>query len=236
MRNLFLKNCFFTIIGILVMGCSSIKTERSDKVEQRIIFPQYMVSYDAENETLSASAQFNLNNPAGMLIKLSSRSKVTFNREKLKPLEDKDEGYFYYVGTWNQPLPKECLFEYINDDQEIFLNKIEMNAFELEGNISSINKESGATLSFEGKVLNEDETLECFIATDKENEESVLCSFFPEIAGHSIQIFPEMLPMSQGNYYLFFIRRKSSTEVNALDRGGLWETEYCSRKVKVQIK
>jgi hypothetical protein len=111
-----------------------------------------------------------------------------------------------------------------------------MNSFELEGNTFSFSKESGATFSFKGKILNEDETLECFIATEKENKESVLCSFFPEISGHSVQISPQMLSVSPGNYYLFFIRRKSSTEVKALDRGGLWETEYCSKKLKVQIK
>lgn len=236
MNKILFKIFILIVVGLFLTCCSSVTTERSDKVEQRIIFPQYTISYNAENETFSASAQFNLNNPAGTLIKLSSRAKVTFNGEKLKAEEDKNEGRFYYAGTWNQPIPKECLFEYVNDDQEIFLNKIELNSFELEGNAFSISKETGTTFSFKGKILNEDETLECFIATDKEIEESVLCSFFPEIIGHSIQLFPEMLSVSPGNYYLFFIRRKSSTEVKALDRGGLWETEYCSKKVKVQIK
>lgn len=236
MNKILFKIFILIVVGFFLTCCSSVTTERSDKVEQRIIFPQYTISYNAENETFSASAQFNLNNPAGTLIKLSSRAKVTFNGEKLKAEEDKNEGKFYYAGTWNQPIPKECLFEYVNDDQEIFLNKIELNSFELEGNAFSISKETGTTFSFKGKILNEDETLECFIATDKEIEESVLCSFFPEIIGHSIQLFPEMLSVSPGNYYLFFIRRKSSTEVKALDRGGLWETEYCSKKVKVQIK
>lgn len=236
MNKVLYQIVILTIVGFFLTCCSSVPTERSDKVEQRIIFPQYTISYNAENETFSASAQFNLNNPVGTLIKLSSRAKVTFNGEKLKAEVDKDQGRFYYSGTWNQPLPKECLFEYINDDKEIFLNKIELNAFELRGNTFSISKETGATFSFEGKFLNEDETLECFIVTDKENEESVLCSFFPEINGHFVQIVPEMLSVSLGNYYLFFIRRKSSTEVKALDRGGLWETEYCSKKVKVQVK
>jgi len=236
MNKILFKFSIFTIVGLFLTCCSSVKTEKSDKVEQRIIFPQYTISYDAENEIFSASAQFNLNNPAGTFIKLSSRSKVTFNGETLKSKEDKEGGKFYYTATWNQPLPKECLFEYVNNEQEVFLNKIDLNSFELEGNTFSISKESGATFSFKGKKLNEDETLECFIATDKENEESVLCSFFPEISGHSVQFFPRMLSVSPGNYYLFFIRRKSSTEVKALDRGGLWETEYCSKKVKVQIK
>ena len=71
----------FTSLIFIISSCQSVEREKSNQVEQRLIFPQYTVSYDAESGNLTATAQFNLNNSAGSLIQLSSKSEVLFNQK-----------------------------------------------------------------------------------------------------------------------------------------------------------
>ncbi len=221
------------IINLIFCNCSSIKVEKSDKVEQRIIFPQYSVIYNSDNETLVASVQFNKNNPAGILIKLSAHSSVSFNGNLLKMVEQKENGRLFYQYKNAESFPKKVVFEYINDEKNIFINSITINSFEIKEKKKKItSKGEKIYFSFSGSTFSEDETLEA-IFSNEQNE--VLYTFTPEVNNNRVIILPEMVPVKNGRYFLHFVRRENSSKVNAMDRGGLIETEYHSKKVEIIV-
>jgi len=222
----------FFVVGLFISGCSSIQTEKSNRVEQRIIFPQYSLTYDADSETLIASAQFNTNNPAGTFIKLSSNSSITFNENRLKATENRENFRFYYTYKSTETLPQKAVFEYVNDDKKQFTNAIHIHSFELKERTYFFKTKEEKVIPFIGKALNENETLEGVVTN---NNHEIINTFFPILRERSILISADMISLNSGRYFLHFIRRESSSKVNALDRGGLIEVEYHSKKIEVEI-
>lgn len=219
----------------MLSGCQSVEREKSNHVEQRLIFPQYTVSYDAELENLTASAQFNLNNSVGTLIQLSSKSEIFFNQKKLKLVEDKDNKRIFYSIKSDDMLPKKLIFEYTNDDKSTFINKVYMNSFVVKEKNIRINKQKGVIIPFFGKRFSSDETLECIMTT---TNNTIISNFSPDLNAERKTVFlsPSIFSnLNNGEYMLYFVRRQSSTQVFAMDRGGYWETEYFSKKIAISI-
>jgi len=52
MKRVIFLFTFFTSLIFIISSCQSVEREKSNQVEQRLIFPQYTVSYDAESGNL----------------------------------------------------------------------------------------------------------------------------------------------------------------------------------------
>lgn len=234
MKRVIFLFTFFTSLIFIISSCQSVEREKSNQVEQRLIFPQYTVSYDAESGNLTATAQFNLNNSAGTLIQLSSKSEVLFNQKKLKLIEDKENQKIFYSIKSDEILPKKLIFEYTNDIKNTFINKVYINPIVIRGKDIKINKQEGVVIPFIGETFSLDETLDCIITVNN----TIISNFSPDINSERKIIFlspSNLANINNGEYTLHFVRRQSSTQVFAMDRGGYWETEYFSKKISISI-
>ena len=235
MKKIIKGLCVIYSMLFVMTACHSVKTTSSDDVEQRLIFQQYFVKYDANEELLTATAKFALNNNSGEQLRLSRKSSVDFNGEDLEAMEAGDA--FFYQWEDNVDFPKEFVFTYQNDDKRNFTNAVVLSKFELKDKKCQLSKAGLNELAFSGKAFTDSETLECVILQEGAFDDKSACSIFPVILDAStIRINGEDLTLAAGEYEMYFIRRNSSTDIKAMDRGGLWESEYDSKKISVEIR
>ena len=236
MKNIICNLILTTIFITLFQGCTSVETVKSDDVEQRIIFQQYFIHYDAADSTTIAIAKFNVNNGAGTALKLVSGSYVKYNGEKLSGEADKNDNTYQYTLRRHEALESVNTFTYLNNDKQEFSNNVEINPFELQASQAELSKSDKNTLQFKGKPISENETIEC-VLTQQDNAENSypLPCYQDNNNPQMIVIFGEDIDAPAGKYSMQFVRRNSSSEISAMDRGGLWETEYLSKTVNVTI-
>lgn len=206
---------------------------RSDKVEQALIFQQYNVTYDAESGELVATAKFNENNAAGASIRLSDNAQVTFNSAEMRR-EKEASSVIYRVKQSAEALPDALAFQYQNDDGQIFDNALQLKTFALKTDRLRLHRATENVFTFSGSVFLENEILEAVLV----KEDEIVGTLYPEIIdSHKINIdFGDLPNFQAGEYALYFVRIVSSIEVNALDRGGLWETEYQTKRYEVVVE
>lgn len=235
MKNI-LKSCLLLCAAALAGACSNVKTTSSDEVEQRIIFPQYFVHYDEETEALVASAKFNVNNAAGEVLKLVGHSEVKFNGKELSGEADAENNSYHYVLRLNGALPDTMTFSYENNDGELFVNAIHMTGLDLKEPAVELSKTSNTRYML-GRALGDNETMACVFISEDDNEELLEVNCYTDSSNvRQVIVFAEDLSLCAGKYRMRFVKRGSSTNVNAMDRGGSWETEFFSKKMNVEIR
>ncbi|MDR1345628.1 MAG: hypothetical protein LBK03_02860 [Bacteroidales bacterium] len=216
---------------ILLTSCQTDNYKMSDKIEQRTVFPQYQVQYNAQTRHFEATVYFTVDNPAGLSVKLSDRSSITFNKMHLNlERDDSTKRYFYRLAM--DTLPKLLQFCYINDVGAVFENDLIMRKLEItNGNSITISKSLGAALSYSGQP----------IATNKDNEETVSCQLSQQgketiyftidiMDNHQISIKDYMLfEVPAGKYECRFLRDMSSSNIKAMDRGGIITSSYITK-------
>lgn len=233
MKHINYKLLFLISFVFFLFSCNSNKYKKSDTVEQRIIFQNYTLSYDAEKTSLSVKVSFTCNNPSGISLILRKGSEVTFNGEALEGDFDEKEGYCYkeiFAGE----LPAKLLFRYQNNEQRIFDNYLKINKFEIKNSSNPIiSKNSGIALSYSGPGFSDDEVLICKFFQGDQNGIAIE----PRILSSSvIEITPELVRnVPAGKYECQFIRTLTSSDVKSMDRGGWYSSEYISKKVKITI-
>ena len=227
---------FVVLLGVLLFcRCSSVETLKSGDVEQRLIFPQYFIKYNSLDSSFEASARFNLNNAVGTAVRLSGASNVSFNGTPLKGEVDKSEQTYQYVFRSGGAMPKSFSFVYLNNDNQEFLNDITMNPFEVKVKSLSISKTSDTQIEYIGKPLADNETLEIVLTQDGTDVNYGFPCYQSSESVHKILVLSEDIDAPAGEYVLQFVRRSSSSEIRAAERGGIWETEYLSKTMKVTL-
>jgi hypothetical protein len=221
------------VLGLIILfiSCNTANYKMSNAIEQRIIFPQYQVQYDAQTRQLEATVSFTVDNPAGLSVKLSDKSSITFNEEHLKFEQDDSTKRYFYRLTMDT-LPKLLQFRYINDEGTVFENSLSMNKLEINsGHTITISKSLGAVLSYSGQLFRQNE----------ENEETVSCQLSRQekepfyftidiLDNHQISIRNYMLyDVPTGKYECRFVCEKSNSDINAMDRGGLITSSYLTK-------
>ncbi|MCQ2285596.1 MAG: hypothetical protein MJZ76_01825 [Bacteroidales bacterium] len=237
MKNNIIRGIASAILVLVLASCGSVKTTSSADIEQRIIFPQYFVHYDAADGALIATAKFNENNSVGSAIKLSGSSRVSFNEEELKSETNKKEKSYAYVLRKETDFPKDFIFTYVNNDEQTFSNVIHIMKFEPQKSDLTMSKTGSCRILYNGPECTENETIECVIYhADAEDGQTEIPCYQDTENAHAIVILGEDLDLAEGKYEMQFIRRNSSSEVAAMDRGGIWESEYFSKKIAVDIR
>jgi hypothetical protein len=230
--NAVLKNfAAVSCLIILFISCDTASYKISDTIEQRIIFPQYQVQYNAQTHQLEATVSFTVDNPAGPSVKLSDKSSITFNEEHLKFEQDDSAKRCFYRLTMDT-LPKLLQFRYINDEGAIFENNLNINKLEINGgNTITISKMMGAVLNYSGQ----------YFMKNEENEETVSCQLSRQgeepfyftidiLDNQQISIRDYMLyDVPTGKYTCHFVCEKSNSNIKAMDRGGLITSSYLTK-------
>lgn len=227
--------CYHLILAatvFLLAGCQSDNFTTSDKIEQRLIFQQYHIQYDSEKETLSAKVIFTENNPTGITVKLAKPSSISLNGIALEGDKTEDKSYFYSYSSEGES-PISLHFNYVNNTGISFANDLTLSFIEPEISKLKVSKQNGATIPFNGNCFLENELLYCSLSKGTEIAESISLES-PE--NQTIHIYPEdIIDFEEGDYELRFHRFFHTMEIEGSERGGLIESEYISKIIKVTI-
>jgi len=224
---------FILSVIFILSSCNSDKYKKSGEIEQRIIFQNYAVSYNAGTEKLDVKASFTVNNPSGISLSLNNESEVIFNGKSLDGDYYDDEGYIYH-DEFDGKLPSELLLQYRNNDDNIFDNRLKINKFEIKNpERLVISKSAGAMLNYWGAAFSDDEVLLC---TLMKGEKSV-ATLEPGIrSSEKVEFTSGLLTdVPIGAYECYFTRTLTSSDVRSMDRGGWYSSEYISKKIKIII-
>lgn len=226
------KTISLSVLYILIMtfcsGCHFGKYEKSDAVEQRIIFPQYSVVYNDESQSTIVSAIFSVNNPAGKSLCLNDKSSIACNGESLRGKYDNDLDQYAYNRQFDGQWIENWAFEYINNDEQKFENAISVGKLDLGIETLNISKSAGITyLHFKGSQMTEEETIELMIGDDAI---SLMAS------GNQIIFSGELFDdVAVGVYDGVFVRSHITSDIKAMDRGGSISAQYKTKKIKISI-
>lgn len=232
-----MKVKFYYIIAalmvLLIAGCQPKNYITSDKIEQRLLFQQYHIKYDAEKELLSTAISFTENNPAGRSVKLVKPSKISLNNIPLEDLRREDHSFGYFYENVEE-LPLTLSFNYSNGSDHSFMNEVVLHSIESEVPKITISKLNGATISYKGCDFSENELLYCSIAKETENDPEMISLESPE--NGKVKIYPDDIEdIEVGEYTLRLHRFFHSTEINGSERGGIIEGEYIAKSIKLTI-
>lgn len=211
-------------------SCSS--SVSSSKVEQRIIFPHYHVLYDANSNSLMATVTFQTDNESGEYVKLSKSSKISFNQTSMQLKSDKERpSYYFFEQKGVESFPDAAVFEYSNDDEESFINKLHVKSVVISD--ITLQKSGTNTIKYAGKPLNDDEELMLVLGKDGERIEIQA----EPVDGKMLLIDAASLrSVKPGKYEGYLVRTFYTTFVNAMDRGGVAETVYHSEIHTIIVK
>lgn len=217
-------------ISLGLAACHSGKYEKSDSVEQRIIFPQYSVVYDDETQNTTVTAVFSVNNPAGKSLCLSESSAINCNGETMYGKYDSEAKQYVYSHQFDEKFIDIILFEYTNNKGQIFRNDVAVNKFNLSVNQLTISKSANiAYINFNGKPLTDDETIELYLGSNDE-----MISLVSQ--GNRLVISGEQFnDIAEGVYDGIFVRTLLSSDIQSLDRGGSISAQYKTKKIKISI-
>ena len=220
---------FFTL-SLILTACNP--CVKSNKVEQRIIFPSYSAQYDAATQSLTAIVTFQKDNESGEFIKLSSDSYVFFNQDAMKQMSDKERPcYYFFEKTDVAECPENVMFSYNNDEGRIFSNQLNIKSIQIAE--VSLSRNQDNLVKYMGLPLTEDETISLVLTKDDHQYE-----ISPDVAeNNNLLISASMLQeLKAGTYDALLQRTSYSTSVKAMDRGGSAETGYHSKSYKITIQ
>ncbi|MCR5114551.1 MAG: hypothetical protein K6A95_02590 [Bacteroidales bacterium] len=224
-----MKKLFFLALlaALLLAGChKGPKLIDSDMVPQENIFQLYTVTYDAQKQEMSATATFRIDHRSGQLLKLTADADVTADGHAMKL--NKEGAYTCELDQYKQKIP----FIYTNNSQAKFKNVVITNSIEFSSEAVTLSKEKGGTISVKAEPFEEGESVSCILSRGDD-----VVEFDLEQGNGSVAASPESLEsVAAGTYDAQLVRKGYSDKVNALDRGGLWETKYISKTKKITIQ
>ena len=219
------------VIGLLSVllfaGChKGVNLTDSDKVEQGRIFQFYKAKCDAENGKMEVTAVFRLDHRSGEQLRLTDPSKVTVNGQEME-MNDKGE-YTFSIGKYQQVIP----FEYTNNNRQQFKNSIITNTIAFNQENITLSKSKTNHVAIKAEPFEDSESVSCMLTKDNETVEIDF-----DFENGRLTIMPEILePMQAGEYTARLVRKNYGYQLNALERGGEWESQYVSPSKKITIQ
>lgn len=215
------------VAASVLAGChKGPKLTDSDKVDQNNILQLYSAAYDADKDAMTATATFRIDHRSGDLLRLTDDSKVTVNGDEM---EMGDEGA--YTRNLNK-FGKKTKFNYTNNKGESFANELITNTIEFNQENITLSKTTRSAIVIKAEPFTDFESVSCMLTKGDENVEIDL-----GFEDGRLIVEPDMLASVQaGTYDARLVRKNYSDKVNALDRGGLWESKYISKSKKITIK
>ena len=212
---------------LLLTGCHKKPSfTDSDKVNQNKIFQFYKASYDAESGKMNVTVMFRVDHRSGEKLHLSDPSKVTVNGQVMEINEQGD--YTCSIGKYLKVLP----FEYTNNDNQQFKNSITTNTIAFNQENITLSKTNTTRVKIKADPFEDSESVSCTFTKDNETVEIDL-----NFANGWITVTPDELePLQTGEYTARLVRKNYSSQLQALDRGGEWESQYVSPSKKITIQ
>ncbi|MFH0893919.1 MAG: hypothetical protein V2A54_05740 [Bacteroidota bacterium] len=232
MKKVYLPIILISCISFLV-SCKSNETAQSDTVKQTEIFQSYDVTYNAPDESLSASATFRFGGTNGTTLILSNPAKILFNDEEMKQSTLLFGGAYY---SWEKqcPLPQVFRFEYTDCDKKVFKNAQFIFPLEIissQGKVFSAKGEN--RVAWDGPAIANGEKVTLYI----EDSKSGIRSFDSDKVGDQFISFDgsRIADMNLGKAQIYLQREKSTSLAQCTHLGGEFFARYKSKKTEAEI-
>ncbi len=224
---------FATTIAITLFSCVSNETANSDTVKQSEIYQSYMVTYDAGDMELSATASFRFGGSAGTTLSLVKPSMVTFNGQEMAMGKDIFSGTFYETDQQVQSY-KSYTFVFTDTEKKTYTNTASIKPIEVSEYPKSIKKTEGLKVKWTGDPVQQGER----IYVSLEGKDFTNCSSSTEVIGtNDVEISAELLKdIKPGDANIVLKREKSSSLKEATHLGGNFTITYVAKKVAIKIE
>lgn len=218
-------------LGIILASCASNETSDSNKVAQSEIYQSYFVDYDASKNELEATASFRFGGQNGTTLRLVDKSKVSYNEKPMSAKTSAWTGTSYQFEV-NGEAMLENTFVYVNNDKQIFKNKVPLLKAEPVLENGLISKSKGAVVSWVGTPLSSLDNVEIVI------QDSVQPHYFsPKLVGATSMTLKtvDLTPVKIGKGELYIVRRVNLSLQKTNPIGGVIGSEYVSKRVAIEI-
>lgn len=188
--------------------------ESSDAVNQDRIYTVYELFYNANEDKTFARATFHFSNELGTRLELADPSQVTFNGDiltfnRLLAYYEREYAGFIDNGT----------FEWIDTEENKFINTIQVNSIDYAATIDTIDRSSSYELSWSGDPLVENELVTLTINGENEGDARLFTT--NDIGANSIILAQNILQqVGQGPGTTFLDRSYIPTLLDATGAGG----------------
>ncbi|MBU0489127.1 MAG: hypothetical protein KKA07_18510 [Bacteroidetes bacterium] len=219
-------------LAILLTGCASTETAKSDAVKQSEIYQDYNIEYDAGSEELSVDVTFRFGGDKGTTLELSGDSKILFNGEELRS-GTRFFGGAYYYDSFKGELPQTLTFEYTNNDGEKYVNTNTIVPVFYAEYPGSVKKGESFSVSWSGGALGSDEDMYGTISDN--NGHSYQCN--TSATGATSISFPPnaTAEMEAGKAKITLKRKVKKTPEQTTNIGGRIELSFETEKKQIEI-
>lgn len=228
-----MKKQFFVVLIIFVSSLlvflSSCDSEESSYVDQRRIYTDYELFYNANLDITYARATFKFGNAAGTLLELSDDSYVTFNGDTLGFVN-----LFAYYEREYAGFVENGTFRFVDLDGNTYENSIEIHEIAYPDSIEDIVQNQSYEFDFAGTPLGDDENVSLTLEGPLNGD---MRSFFQDdIAATSIILSAaKTAELGLGENTAFMDRKYIPALMQSPDVGGKISGRYRPVNTTVQV-
>lgn len=220
-----------TIVGTL--GCGSIATEDSDKVDQSRIFPFYEVQFSKEEEVTRVSAEFRFGGMSGTTLRLVGKSQVKHSQISL--VEKQLLGTSY--SGERAGLVAEHVFNYFDNERRNYENVLTITGLTIASSVPrTTTRTSDLNIAWEGNSLSEGESVIAHLKKIDDPNSSAIGIITSSGVNSVVIRSSDLARLPIGRYVLQLERKKEGNLLHAASVGGVFSSRYFSEKRTVEIQ
>jgi len=223
----------FVFITITFFSCKSTDTANSNDVSQKEIYQSYWLSFDANDNQITATAKFRFGGSGGTTLLLTEPSNVVFNTKTMMNKNNMFSGTYYEIVQKEKDKEKtDYNFIYTDNDNNTYTNTAILIPATIIKYPESISlSEEFFTVEWDLPLAN-NESIDLYIDGIKIYSESTTHS-------RNITVTKEILEEKQikpGTYKLYIEREGSAPIEECNHLGGKMTVTYKSKKGEIEIK
>lgn len=147
---------FSTVILVLILTPGCKKAKDSDEIKQYLIYTNYELTYDSEDDLTTVKANFRHLNAVGRQLKLTSPSIVRFNNEPLPEVTEPLTNATYYKKEMDGFIEL-GVFSWTDGDGKVYNNEIQIKTADFPEDLLEISTANDFELFWLGDALSDDD-------------------------------------------------------------------------------
>ncbi len=219
--------------------CVFVSCVNSDEIEsETVIYQQYSLNYNKNENKTKASAIFNLNNKLGKSIILGENVKLLCNGKKGY------KGQIIPINIWNFEGKVDCNFSFTKENGEVFKNTIKASDIEdisIPSSFKSLKKDENYTFNWIGKPIQLGETITINIRQQgKGGEENIGSGEILSVMINDTKIDINKIRLKnliKGKKATFILQRTKSKKAQQVDKlagGKLKDSTIISKDIMIE--
>ncbi len=220
-------------VTLLALGACSIDSIKSTDIDPETIYQIYSADYDADDQSLTVSAQFRSGGSTGTSVELADGSTITHNLFTLSKSSSSGTSYRYFAT--GVAFASSHTWTWLDGKTQVSRsNSVEIHEIGLPSpSLSTLSKAASATISWTGSALAANETITLILADDTQSSEVVTTSL---TGGTSVTVTSADLDaLNAGTFEMSFNRVYSPDLSEATTEGGTISGSYRSARASITL-